>query len=110
MMQFIGRKRELKKLKALHRKAIPSLIVVKGRRRIGKSRLIAEFASQTPQHKLWSFAGLAPQEGTTSQTQRDYFASQLAYFIKVPPLTFQDWSDAFEHLSLHVQPGDIILY
>ena len=70
---FIGRKQELEKLKALQRKAIPSLVVVKGRRRIGKSRLIAEFASQTPKHKLWSFAGLAPQDGMTAQTQRDYF-------------------------------------
>lgn len=106
---FIGRKQELEKLQALHRKAIPSLVVVKGRRRIGKSRLIEEFASRTPQHKLWNFAGLAPQEGMTAQTQRDYFARQLASFLNVPPLTFQDWSDAFEHLSLHLREGDIIL-
>ena len=91
---FIGRKQELEKLQALHRKPVPSLVVVKGRRRIGKSRLIAEFASQTPKHKLWSFSGLSPQEGITAQTQRDYFAKQLASFLKMPPLTFQDWSDA----------------
>ncbi len=24
-------------------------------------------------------------------------------------MTFLDWSDAFEHLSLHIQPGDIVL-
>jgi uncharacterized protein len=106
---FIGRKQELEKLQALHRKAVPSLIVIKGRRRIGKSRLIAEFASQTPQHKLWNFAGLAPQEGMTAQTQRDYFGRQLASFLKRPSLAFQDWSDAFDHLSLHVHKGDIIL-
>lgn len=106
---FIGRKQELAKLQALHRKAVPSLVVVKGRRRIGKSRLIAEFASKVPKHTLWSFAGLAPQEGMTAQTQRDNFARQLASFLKVPPLTFQDWSDAFEHLSLHLREGDILL-
>lgn len=109
LLPFIGRKQELKKLHALHLKAIPSLVVVKGRRRIGKSRLIAEFAAEIPQHKLWCFAGLAPQEGMTAQTQRDHFARQLTTFLKVPPLTFQDWSDAFEHLSLHVKEGDIIL-
>lgn len=107
---FIGRNFELDKLMALHRKSIPSLAVVKGRRRIGKSRLIAEFASRVPQHKFWSFAGLAPQNGITAQTQRDYFARQLALFLKIPPLTFQDWNDAFEHLSLHVRAGDIILF
>lgn len=52
---FIGRKQELEKLKALHNKAVPSLVVVKGRRRIGKSRLIAKFASLNPQNNLWSF-------------------------------------------------------
>jgi AAA+ ATPase superfamily predicted ATPase len=106
---FIGRQQELEKLQALHRKAVPSLVVLKGRRRIGKSRLIAEFASKTPEIKLWSFSGLAPQEGITAQTQRDYFARQLALFLKVPPLTFQDWNDAFEYVSLHVGEGDIIL-
>ncbi len=107
---FIGRKQELKKLQALHRKSIPSLVVVKGRRRIGKSRLIVEFASQIPQCKLWIFSGLAPQEGMTAQTQRDAFARQLASFLKAPPFTFQDWTDAFDHLSLHIQKGDIILF
>ncbi|MBI1954530.1 MAG: ATP-binding protein [Proteobacteria bacterium] len=107
---FIGRKKELEKLKALYRKGIPRLVVIKGRRRIGKSRLIAEFASKNPQHKLWSFAGLAPQEDMTAQTQRDHFARQLASFLKIPPLTFQDWTDGFDYLSLHVRPGDIILF
>jgi len=107
---FIGRKQELARLKALHNKQIPSLVVVKGRRRVGKSRLIAEFASKNPQNKLWEFSGLAPGEGMTAQSQRDYFARQLALLSKIPPLTFQDWSDAFEHLTLHVNSGDIILF
>ena len=36
---FIGRKNELDRLKALHKKKTPNLVVVKGRRRVGKSRL-----------------------------------------------------------------------
>jgi AAA+ ATPase superfamily predicted ATPase len=107
---FIGRKAELAKLKALHRKATPGLVIIKGRRRIGKSRLIAEFASKNPKNKLWSFAGLAPEEEMTAQSQRDHFASQLASFLKLPPLTFQDWSDALDHLALHVEKGDIVLF
>jgi hypothetical protein len=59
---------------------------------------------------LWNFTGLAPQEGISAQDQRDYFARQLAALLKVPPLTFQDWSDAFEHLLLNVQAGDIVLF
>lgn len=107
---FIGRASDLERLLTLHKKTIPSLVVVKGRRRIGKSRLISEFALQVPQSKFWSFAGLAPQEGVTAQTQRDYFARQLASILKLPPMTFQDWNDAFEHLSLHIKEGDIVLF
>jgi AAA+ ATPase superfamily predicted ATPase len=60
--------------------------------------------------KFWSFAGLAPEKGISAQAQRDHFARTLAQMLKIPPLTFQDWSDAFEHLSLHINPGDIILF
>lgn len=77
---------------------------------MGKSRLIQEFSSKNPHYKLWDFAGLAPNEGMSAQSQRDHFARQLALLLKIPLLTFQDWSDAFEHLSLYVNPGDIILF
>ena len=107
---FVGRKVELERLQTLYKKRGPSLVVVKGRRRIGKSRLIVQFAKTIGKHKFWSFAGLAPQDGMTSQQQKDNFAKQLALMLKVPPMTFQDWTDAFEHLSLHIKPGDIILF
>ncbi|MBI5448217.1 MAG: ATPase [Gammaproteobacteria bacterium] len=107
---FIGRKNELERLNALHNKRAPALVVVKGRRRIGKSRLVAEFASKCPRNQFWSFAGLAPEEGVSAQSQRDHFAKQLALFLKFPPMTFNDWSDAFEHLSRHLKSGDIILF
>lgn len=110
MQIFIGRERELARLEILHKKQVPGLVVVKGRRRIGKSRLIAEFASKHPKNKLWDFAGLAPQDGMNAQSQRDHFARQLATLLNTPPFTFNDWSDAFEYLSKHLSPGDIILF
>jgi AAA+ ATPase superfamily predicted ATPase len=106
---FIGRKLELERLKALYQKKTSSLVVVKGRRRIGKSRLIGEFAKISGSQTFWSFAGLAPEDGISAQQQRDNFARQLALMLKMPPMTFLDWSDAFEHVSLHIKPGDIIL-
>lgn len=106
---FIGREQELERLKALHRKQASSLVVIKGRRRVGKSRLIAEFAAQQAGSQLWDFTGLAPKKGITAQSQRDYFARRLVTLLNIPSLTFNDWSDAFEHLSRHVKPGDIIL-
>ncbi|MDX2050061.1 MAG: ATP-binding protein [Rickettsiaceae bacterium] len=106
---FIGRKAELERLKALYKKQTSSLVVVSGRRRIGKSRLIGEFAKISNAQTFWSFAGLAPEDGISAGQQRDNFARQLALMLKIPPMTFLDWSDAFEHLSLHIKPGDIIL-
>ena len=92
---FIGRKAELERLQALYKKKTSNLVAVKGRRRIGKSRLIAEFARTKDQQKFWSFAGLASQDELTAQEQRDNFARQLALMLKIPPMTFLDWSDAF---------------
>lgn len=54
---FVGRKAELEKLKSFIQKKIASLIVIRGRRRIGKSRLVEEFAKN---HTFFLFAGLAP--------------------------------------------------
>lgn len=107
---FIGRKTEINRLDALYKKNTKSLVVVKGRRRVGKSRLIREFSKKSAAQTFWSFAGLAPEDGMSAQEQRDNFARQLGSMIKVPPMTFQDWSDAFEHLSLYIKPGDIILF
>lgn len=106
---FIGRSQELERLKALHKKEMSSLVVLKGRRRVGKSYLIAQFARLSAEHRFWSFAGLAPAEGVTNQTQKNHFARQLSSILKTPPMTFLDWTDAFDHLALHLKAKDIIL-
>lgn len=72
---FIGRKAELTRLKQFLHKKTASLIVIRGRRRIGKSRLVEEFAKGLT---FYSFAGLAPTKETTAQSQRDVFAEQLS--------------------------------
>lgn len=107
---FIGRQEEFKQLKTLYHKKKPALVVIKGRRRIGKSRLVEEFASRQKNQKFWSFAGMPPHENLGEQGQRDHFARQLALILKVPSLTFLDWIDAFEYLGRRVKPGDIVLF
>ena len=44
-MKFIGRKKELESLNLLLKKKSASIVVIRGRRRVGKSRLIKEFVS-----------------------------------------------------------------
>ncbi len=100
---FIGRFRELEKLKDLSPLKRACLVVIKGRRRVGKSSLATEYAQGK---RLLSFSGLAPVDAVTDQDQRDTFAGQFAQNFHLPPLTFIDWSDAFNHLSLHIKKDE----
>ncbi len=68
MNKFIGRNKELQILANLHKSPPATFIVLQGRRRIGKSRLIEEFARYK---SFYSFVGLAPIEGITAQMQRN---------------------------------------
>ncbi len=95
MGKFIGRTEELKRLESSTGKG-PRLIVIRGRRRIGKSRLVHEHAKNK---RFLEFSGLAPTEHMTAQTQRDHFANQLIPQLKVPACTFNSWYDAFIFLS-----------
>lgn len=107
---FVGREVELEKLKALFGKKKPTLVVIKGRRRAGKSTLVHEFAKNATMQTYWSFAGLAPQDGVDAQQQRDSFAHQLSLILKSGPRRFTDWSDALEFLSEYINSGDVILF
>ncbi len=99
MKPFVGRSNELQRLEDLSKSGRACLVVIKGRRRIGKSRLAEEFGKDKV---FLPFSGLAPVKGVTAQDQRDAFASQLAALFHLPPFTFTDWSDAFAHLSRHL--------
>ncbi|MCX7343444.1 MAG: ATP-binding protein [Proteobacteria bacterium] len=107
MEKFIGRQHELQMLSEQPRHKA-NLVVLRGRRRIGKSRLAAEFAKG----KIFlSFSGVPPQEGTTAQDQLDEFARQFYSHFKLPPITFKNWSDAFANLTdrLTQEPTVILL-
>lgn len=107
---FIGRKRELERLNRIYQRKSPNLVVINGRRRVGKSRLITEFAHNQADAKLWDFAGLAPDLNATKQDQLDNFGHQLSRHLQKPTITFNNWSDAFYYLSSQVKAKDIILF
>ena len=56
-------------------------MTIKGRRRIGKSRLIKEFVKDLT---FYAFSGLPPTRLTTAQSQRDEFAKQLSRKFALP--------------------------
>ena len=104
--QFIGREAELARLKQFLHKKTASLIVIRGRRRIGKSRLVEEFAKGST---FYSFAGLAPTKETTAQSQRDVFAAQLSEQTRLPEIKADDWSKLFQLLHEKIKKGRIVL-
>lgn len=103
---FVGRSDELKKLHLQFDMGRASLVVIKGRRRIGKSRLVQEFAKNK---HFWTFSGLAPTSKTTLQDQLNHFSRQLCQYAKLPPFSISDWDDAFQHLTRHLPSGPTVI-
>ncbi len=103
--QFVGREKEMARLKGLQSKSSASFIVVRGRRRIGKSRLLSEFAKGT---NSFFFSGLAPTFYTSASSQRKEFARQLERF-GLPGIQSDDWGNLFWHLSKITDKGPILI-
>ncbi len=103
---FVGRVAELQELNELQQNNVANLVVVQGRRRIGKSRLIEEFAKN---HSFCSLAGIAPTKETTAQMQRDEFSRQLAEQLNFPPFIMSDWG-IYLHFSLNKPARDESLF
>ncbi len=104
---FVGREDELDKLNLLTHKKAASLVVLKGRRRIGKSRLLIEFGKQ---HKAYfRFVGLSPERAITAQHQREAFAKSLQSHFDIPPITSDDWEDLFNWLGKLTTKGKVII-
>lgn len=97
-MKFVGREEYLTKLEALWRKSSSSLVVVAGRRRIGKSTLVEEFARRSS-CRFYEIVGLPPDEKMTNQRQIDNFCERLAKISGKPEARADCWAKAFDALA-----------
>jgi len=104
---FIGRSKELGALAQLRKKNTSSLVVVTGRRRIGKSSLIREFSKQNKRYL--EFTGLPPTTKTSKQDQLDEFSRQLCAQCNLPSLKINDWGNAFQLLAKETQNGEVLI-
>ena len=95
---FYGREEDIRELETLWRKPVASLVTCRGRRRIGKSTLIEEFAKRSKARFL-KLEGKPPEKKMTNALQLEAFRTQLRRQVKaaVPKLT--DWAMAFETLD-----------
>ncbi|MBI5300320.1 MAG: AAA family ATPase [Deltaproteobacteria bacterium] len=99
-MGFIDRPYEEGLLKERWGKSAASLIVVYGRRRVGKTRLIEEFYKDK---KIWKFDGL---EREPKSKQIRQFLATLSEYTRNPLFATaecRDWLDAFKLLDKAVQ-------
>lgn len=104
-MHFFGREKEMATLRDLWNKSVASLVAITGRRRIGKSTLIEEFAKK---ELFFSFVGVPPTKGVTAQSQREAFAKQLSrYFGQSPSCT--DWWELFWFLAEKTRDGKVVI-
>lgn len=93
---FSGRSYELKLFQDAFGRGRAFLAAVYGRRRVGKTRLIQEFAHK---HTLWQFDGL---ENQSQAKQIHAFLVQLAEYAKQPlyqTAACRNWQDCFKLLD-----------
>lgn len=99
---FIGRENELEDLLGLWKKRTSSLVSVSGRRRIGKSTLVAHFAAAS-KCRFVEIVGLAPDPEMTNQKQIDHFCERLAAETSTPEAKCDCWAKAFDALASAVK-------
>ena len=98
---FLGREKELESLRRLLEKRTASLVVCRGRRRIGKSTLFKEFA-QREHLGFISIEGLGPRKGQGNADQLRNFGECLARQTKGKLKIPQTWPEAFHLLSTRI--------
>ena len=105
---FYGREEELAELDALWRKGTASLVTCRGRRRIGKSTLIEEFARRS-KAKFLRFEGLAPEPRQKNADQIRYFGERLKAQRHGGGGMPESWHDAFAALDAAIGKGRTVV-
>ena len=106
---LFGRNNTLKELQSFKGKKTASLIVIKGRRRIGKSSLVEELGKSFK--NFYQFQGLPPRKDLKPVDQLKNFAEQLSVQFKIPKIVFENWNEAFAYLAkLTVKEETLLLF
>lgn len=107
---FVGRSRELEVMENLWQSTRAALLILYGRRRVGKTRLLTHWLQQHPREGLYWVA-----EPSSALSQLRSFSQALISFIDpeadVPPdFTFSTWELAFRQLSLYAQKKRVTVF
>lgn len=104
-MKFFGRERQLEDLKGLWGKRVSSLCTCRGRRRIGKSTLIEQFARMSGARFI-KVEGVRPKEGYTNKDELSAFAVQLAVQTGAETTAPANWLNAFIRLDREIRDNE----
>jgi uncharacterized protein len=95
---FHGRQYYADQFACLFRAPKAALVVVQGRRRIGKSAFVGH-CGRTYADQFLKFEGLGPREGAGRAEQLEAFAEQLAAQTVLPKVRLDSWPQAFRMLA-----------
>ena len=91
---FFGREDQMEQLEALWAKRVSSLVTCRGRRRVGKSTLVEEFARRSGARFI-KIEGVRPGDKTTAADELRAFAKQLARQTEAAKEPQEAWYSAF---------------
>ncbi|MCK5153070.1 MAG: AAA family ATPase, partial [Spirochaetales bacterium] len=100
---FIGRQEEILDFERLYKERKSNLVVVYGRRRIGKSSLIDKFCGSKRSMKFEGMEGEHTAE-QMSQFQRDLKNQVNDKFLK--QMNFSKWEDIFDYITEVIKKSD----
>lgn len=107
---FVGRDYQLELLSSVWEKESPSLVVVSGRRRIGKSTLVERFAERS-RCQFIEIEGLPPDETMTNERQLANFCERLGRASGRDIPVAKNWAQAFDSLEKAVAGrGKIVVF
>jgi len=107
---FIGRQKELELLDSLWGLPRATLLILYGRRRVGKTRLLTHWLNRHPKHGLYWMA-----EATSALEQLRSFSQAIIHFIDPDSPTPEDftyatWEQALRQVALHAEKERMVLF
>ncbi len=102
---FFGREDSIMQMEGLWHKRVSSLVTCRGRRRVGKSTLVRQFAKAT-QSRFIKIEGARPDAKTTKDDELRVFAQQLAAQAVCEDTVPSNWLNAFIRLAGQIRDDE----
>jgi AAA+ ATPase superfamily predicted ATPase len=99
MAQFVDRQREFRELNALLEEGASQLALVYGRRRVGKTTLLLNWAQQTGVRYLYWIARRETPDASRQDLARALWRWAYPQDAEVAPPRFESWSQLFEQMA-----------